>query len=49
MLRWMYGPVIEQGIRANQELRELYEDLDIVADIKKRLECIRHPVKSGLG
>jgi hypothetical protein len=33
----MYGPVVEQGIwrvRTDQELRELYKDLDIVADIK---------------
>jgi hypothetical protein len=35
-----YGPVVEQGmwrIRTNQELRELYEDLDIVADIKNKI------------
>jgi hypothetical protein len=34
----IYGPVAEKGIwrtRTNQELRELYKDLDIVADIKK--------------
>jgi hypothetical protein len=33
------GPVAEQGIwkiRSNQELQELYRDLDIVTDIKKR-------------
>jgi hypothetical protein len=31
-----HGPVVEQGmwiIRTNRELRELYNDLDIVADI----------------
>jgi hypothetical protein len=34
----IYGLVVEQGIcivRTNQELRQLYIDLDIVADIKK--------------
>jgi uncharacterized protein (DUF2147 family) len=34
-----YGPVVQQGIwriGTNQELRELYKDLDIVADIKKK-------------
>jgi hypothetical protein len=42
LLRRVHRPVVEQGmwkIRTNQELRELYKDLDIVADIeKKRLE-----------
>jgi len=42
MLRRVHEPVIEQGmwkIRTNQELRELYKDLDKTADIeKKRLE-----------
>jgi hypothetical protein len=36
----IYGPVIEQGIwriRTKQELWELCEDLDIVADLKKKL------------
>jgi len=35
----MYGPLIAQGIWriiTKQELRELYEDLDIVADFKGR-------------
>jgi hypothetical protein len=35
----MYGPVVEQGmwrLRTNQELWELYKDLDIVADIIKQ-------------
>ena len=37
ILRRIYGPMVQQGIwriRNNKELRELYEDLDIVADIK---------------
>jgi len=36
MLRKMYGPVIEQGmwgIRIKQKLWELYNDLDVEADI----------------
>jgi hypothetical protein len=36
--RKMYGPVVEQGmwrIKTDQELRELYKDIDRVADIKK--------------
>ena len=44
----IHGPMVEQGIwkiRTNQELRELYEDPDIVADIKKKTgmewTCIR--------
>ena len=34
----IHGPVVEQGmgrIRTDKELRELYKDLGIVADIKK--------------
>jgi hypothetical protein len=34
------GPVIEQGmwrVRTDQELRELYSDLGVVADVKKRI------------
>jgi hypothetical protein len=37
ILRRVYGPAVEQGlwrVRTDQELRELYKDLDIVADIK---------------
>jgi hypothetical protein len=53
MLRRVHGPVVEQGmwkIRTNQELRELYKDLDIVADIeKKRLECAGHVVRKDQG
>jgi hypothetical protein len=33
----IYGPVVEQGIwriRTNQELRDLYKDLDLVVKIK---------------
>ena len=45
--------MVEQGIwriRTNQELRELYKDLDIVADIKKkRLEWIGHVVRMDQG
>ena len=41
--------MVMQGIwriRTNQELRELYKDLDIIADInKKRLEWIGHVVR----
>jgi hypothetical protein len=44
ILKGLYGPVVEQGlwrIRTNQEFRELYDDLDIEADIrKKRLEWV---------
>jgi hypothetical protein len=38
IFRRIYRPVAEQAIwriRTNQELQELYKDLDIVADIKK--------------
>jgi hypothetical protein len=38
-LRGISGPMVEQGmwrIRISQELRELYKDLDIVADIIKK-------------
>jgi hypothetical protein len=49
----IYGPVVKQGkrrIRTNEELRELYEDLDIVADIKQnRLEWIRHIIRLDQG
>jgi hypothetical protein len=39
IFRRVYGPVVEQGIwriKTDQELRELYNDLCIVADVKKR-------------
>jgi hypothetical protein len=39
ILRSIHGSVVEQGlwtIRTDQELRELYTDLDIVADIQRR-------------
>ena len=48
----IYGPAVEQGIWriSDQELRELYKDLDIVADIKKkRLEWIGHIVGMDQG
>jgi hypothetical protein len=52
MLRNVYGPVVEQGIwriRNNQELRELYKDLDIAADIKKeKTGIVRTSSKNGL-
>ena len=42
ILSRIYGLVVEQGIwriRTNQELRKVYKNLDIVADItKKRLD-----------
>jgi hypothetical protein len=51
MLRNVYGPVVEQGIwriRNNQELRELYKDLDIAADIKKeKTGIVRTSSKNG--
>jgi len=37
IFRRVYGPVVEQGmwrVRTDQELRELYSDPGIVADIK---------------
>jgi hypothetical protein len=50
ILRRVYGPVVEQGmwkIRTNQELKELYKNLDIIADMeKKRLECAGHVVRN---
>jgi hypothetical protein len=45
ILTGVHGRAVEQVIwrvRTDQELRELYKDLDIVEDIKKkRLELIR--------
>jgi hypothetical protein len=40
ILRRSYGPAVEQGIwriRTNQELWELYKDLDTLPDIKKKI------------
>jgi len=37
IFRRVYRPVVEQGmwrVRTDQELRELYNDVDIAADIK---------------
>jgi len=46
ILTRIYGLLVQQGIwriRTNEELWELYKDLDIVAYIKrKRMEWIRH-------
>jgi hypothetical protein len=43
------GTMTEQGIwrmRTNEELGELYKDLDVVTDIKKkRLEWIGHAIR----
>ena len=48
-----HGLVVEQAmwrIRTNQELRDLYKDLDIVADIKKKtLEWTGQIVKMDQG
>jgi hypothetical protein len=53
ILRRIYGPVTEQGIRrirTNGEMRALYTDLHIVADIKKkRLEWTGHVVRTDHG
>jgi hypothetical protein len=49
----IHGPVVEEGIRrirTNQELRQLYKYLHIVADIKnKRLEWMEHVVRMDQG
>jgi len=46
ILRSIHGPVVKQGIwriRNTKGMREQYEDIDIVADIKKKsLERIGH-------
>jgi len=51
--RKIYGPVVQQGmwrIRTDQELRELYEHLDIVADVKKKIfERTGHVVRMDQG
>ena len=52
ILRRISGPVAEQGmwrIRINQELRELYKDLGIVADIIKKMEWIGHVIRMDQG
>ena len=39
-LKRIHGPVVQQGIgrkRTKQELGELHTDVDIVADIKKKI------------
>jgi hypothetical protein len=49
ILRRIHETIVEQGVWrkiSNQELRELYKDLDIVADIKKiRVEWIGNVVR----
>jgi len=53
IIRTTGEPVAEQGIwaiRTNQELRELYKDINIVAGIKKKkLEWIGHAVRMNHG
>jgi hypothetical protein len=53
ILRRINGPVVELEIwriRSNQEMREPYKDLHIVADIKeKRLDWIGHVVRMDQG
>ena len=53
MLRTVHGPVVEQGmwrIRTDLELRELYKELDIIADVKKQgLEWTGHVVRVDQG
>jgi hypothetical protein len=53
ILRRIHGPVVEEGvwrIRSNQEMKELYKDIHIVAEIKeKRLEWIGHVVRMDQG
>jgi len=48
-----HGLAVEKGMwrkRTDQQLRELYRDLDLVADIKKkRLEWIGHVVRTDRG
>jgi hypothetical protein len=39
ILRRIYGPVVEQGlwrIRTDQEMTEVYKDLDVLVGIKKK-------------
>jgi hypothetical protein len=53
ILRRIHGPVAERGkweIRADQELRELCKDLNLVGDIKKqKLESIGNVVRMEQG
>jgi len=53
IVRRIYRTVVEQGIwriRTNKEFGELYEDLDIVADIKrKRFEWMGHVARMDRG
>jgi hypothetical protein len=49
----VHGPGVEQGmlrIRTDHELRKLYKELDVLADIKKkRLEWTGHVVRMDQG
>jgi len=52
ILRRVHGPVVEQGrwrVGTEQELRQLYKDLDTVAELKKKLRWIRHVVRLDQG
>jgi hypothetical protein len=53
MIRRLHGSAVEQGIwgiRTDQELRELYTDIDIVVGIKKKgMEWIGHVVRMVKG
>ena len=53
ILRRQHGPAVTQGIwriRTDQELRELYKNLDIVAGTKmKRVEWVGHAVRMVQG
>jgi hypothetical protein len=49
----IHGPLVEEGlwrIKTYQELRQLYKDLDIAADIKnERLEWLEHMIRTDRG
>ena len=47
---WTNGRASSVVVRADEELRELYRDLDTVAEIKKKwLEWIEHVVRMDQG
>ena len=50
ILRKIYGPFCDRGewrIRWNQELYDIYDDIDVVKRIKKqRLRCLGHVPRS---
>lgn len=47
----MYRPVTEQGVwivRTSQELKKLYKDIDVMADVRRgRFEWFGHVIKMG--